>query len=166
MGHSVSEEGLKADDDKINAIVNMPDPHDIASLQRFLGMTKYLSQYIPNESIITAPLRELLKKNAEWAWSDKQATAIKELKRMLVSKPVLAFYDVNKAVTLQCDASQSGLGACLLQGNKPVAFASRSLSPAEKNYAQIEKELLAVVLAAEKFHQYHSLCTRKIHVYG
>ena len=87
IGHIVSEEGLKADDDKINAIVNMPDPHDIASLQRFLGMTKYLSQYIPNESIITAPLRELLKKNAEWAWSDKQATAIKELKRMLVSNP-------------------------------------------------------------------------------
>ena len=167
MGHIVSEEGLKADDDKINAIVNMPDPHDIASLQRFLGMTKYLSQYIPNESIITAPLRELLKKNAEWAWSDKQATAIKELKRMLVSKPVLAFYDVNKAVTLQCDASQSGLGACLLQGNKPVAFASRSLSPAEKNYAQIEKELLAVVFAAEKFHQYvygkHSVMVHSDH---
>ena len=86
---------------------------------------------------------------------------------MLVSKPVLAFYDVNKAVTLQCDASQSGLGACLLQGNKPVAFASRSLSPAEKNYAQIEKELLAVVFAAEKFHQYvygkHSVMVHSDH---
>ena len=154
MGHIVSEDGLKPDGDKINAIANMPDPHDVASLQRFLGMTKYLSQYIPNESIITAPLRELLKKNAKWVWSDKHADAIQKLKRSLVNKPVFAFYDVNKPVILQCDASQSGLGACILQDNKPVAFASRSLSPAEKNYAQIEKELLAVVFAAKKFHQY------------
>ena len=154
MGHIVTEDGLKADNEKINAIVNMPDPHDIASLQRLLGMTKYLSQYIPNESIITAPLRALLKKNAKWVWSNEHSTAITELKRLLVSSPVLAFYDVDKTVTLQCDASQYGLGACLLQENKPVAFASRALSPAEKNYAQIEKELLAIVFAAEKFHQY------------
>ena len=79
MGHIVTEDGLKADNEKINAIVNMPDPHDIASLQRLLGMTKYLSQYIPNESIITAPLRALLKKNAKWVWSNEHSTAITEL---------------------------------------------------------------------------------------
>ena len=60
----------------------------------------------------------------------------------------------NKAVTVQCDASQDGLGACLIQEGKPVAFASRSLSPAERNYAQIEKKLLSIVFACEKFHQY------------
>ena len=62
MGHLVTEHGLKPDDEKINAIANMPPPTDVLSLQRLLGMTKYLSQYIPNESTITAPLRELLKK--------------------------------------------------------------------------------------------------------
>ena len=67
---------------------------------------------------------------------------------------MLAFYDVNKAVTVQCHASQDGLGACLIQEGKPVAFASRSLSPAERNYAQIEKGLLSIVFACEKFHKY------------
>ena len=154
MGHFVTEEGLKPDDDKIKAIVNMPPPCDVPSLQRFLGMTKYLSLYIPNESAITSPLRILLKKGCEWKWSADQEEAIEKLKRALVSKPVLAFYNVNKSVIMQCDASQAGLGACLIQDGKPVAFATRSLSSAEKNYAQIEKELLAIVSASEKFHQY------------
>ena len=61
MGHLVTEHGLKPDDEKINAFVNMPPPTDVSSLQRLLGMKKYLSQYIPNESTITAPLRKLLK---------------------------------------------------------------------------------------------------------
>ena len=65
MGHFVTKEGLMPDDQKIDAIVNMPPPIDVPSLQRFLGMAKYLSQYIPNESSITAPLRKLLKKNSE-----------------------------------------------------------------------------------------------------
>ena len=154
MGHFVTKEGLMPDDQKIDAIVNMPPPIDVPSLQRFLGMTKYLSQYIPNESSITAPLRKLLKKNSEWTWDNEHDEAIAKLKLALISKPVLAFYDVNKAVTVQCDASQDGLGACLIQEGKPVAFASRSLSPAERNYAQIEKELLSIVFACEKFHQY------------
>ena len=67
---------------------------------------------------------------------------------------MLAIYDVNKSVIVQCDASQAGLGACLAQEGRPVAFASRSLSPAEMNYAQTEKELLSIVFACEKFHQY------------
>ena len=144
MGHLVTEHGLK----------HMPLPTDVPSLQRLLGMTKYLSQYIPNESTITAPLRELLKKNAEWTWEGEHEEAIERLKRTLVSKPVPAYYDDNKPIIIQCDASQAGLGACIAQEGKPVAFASRSLFPAEKNYAQIEKELLSIVFACEKFHQY------------
>ena len=154
MGHLVTEEGLKPDDDKIKAIVNMLPACDVPSLQRFLEMTKHLSQYIPNESAITSPLRILLKKGCEWKWGADQEEAFEKLKRALVSKPVLAFYNVNKPVIMQCDASQAGLETCLVQDGKLVAFASRSLSSAEKNYAQIENELLAIVFASEKFHQY------------
>ena len=79
--------------------------------------------------------------------------AVERLKRALVSKPVLAYYDVNKPVIIQCDASQASLEACLAQKGRPVAFASRSLSPAEMNCAQIEKELLSIKFACEIFHQ-------------
>ena len=132
----------------------MPKPTDVNSLQRLLGLIKYLAQYIPNESAITEPLGELLKKDAEWDWQPEHDKAIERLKAVLTSKPVLAFYDVNEPVTIQADASQSGLGACLMQKGKPVAYASLAMTSAEQNYAQIEKEMLAICFATSKFHQY------------
>ena len=76
-----------------------------------------------------------------------------EIKLLVVSIPVLAFYDTRKYVTIQCDASQNGLGATLLQEGRSVSYASRALTSAENNYAQIEKELLAIVFACERFDQ-------------
>ena len=154
MGNLVSSTGLKPDPKKVEAIINMPQPSDVPSLQRLLGMIKYLSQYIPNESAITAPLRELLKKDAEWSWNHEHDRAMDKLRDILSSEPVLAFYDVTRPVTIQADASQSGLGAGLLQDGKPVAYASRSMTSAEENYSQIEKEMLAMCFATSKFHQY------------
>ena len=73
---------------------------------------------------------------------------------MISQVPVLAFFDPEKEVTVQCDASQSGLGAVLMQEGKPVHYISRAMTSAEKNYAQVEKELLAIVFACERFDQY------------
>ena len=154
MGNLVSSDGLKPDPKKIEAIVNMPKPTDVNSLQRLLGLIKYHAKYIPNESAITEPLRELLKKDAEWDWQPEHDKAIERLKAVLTSKPALAFYDVNEPVTIQADASQSGLGACLMQKGKPVAYASRAMISAEQNYARIEKKMLAICFATSKFHQY------------
>ena len=117
-------------------------------------MVKYLAQYIPNESAITEPLRELLKKEEEWAWHSEHDKAIEKLKAVLTNKPVLALFDVKQPVTIQADASQSGLGACLMHRGKPVAYASRAMTIAEQNYAQIEKEMLAICFATRKFQQY------------
>ena len=154
MGNLVTRQGLKPDIKKLDAILNMPQLTDVNSLQRLLSMTKFLSPYIPNESTITAPLQTLLKKGVPWNWTVKQDEALAKLKAMLSSPPVLAFYDVTKPVTIQSDASQSGLGACLMQDSKPVAYASRSMTSAEKKCAQIEKEMLSIVFAVQKFHQY------------
>ena len=154
MGNLVSSDGLKPDPKKIEAIVNMPKPTDVTSLQRLLGMIKYLAQYIPNESAFTEPLRELLKKDAEWAWHPEHDKAIEDLKAVFTNKPVLAFFDVKQPVTIQADASQTGLGACLMQRGIPVAYASRAMTRTEQNYAQIEKEMLAICFATSKFHQY------------
>ena len=76
------------------------------------------------------------------------------VKEMIISAPVLAYYDVTKPVVIQCDAPKRGLGAALLQEGRPVAFSSRVMSQTEQNYAQIEKELLAIVFACEEFDQY------------
>ena len=79
---------------------------------------------------------------------------MREVKRLITNHPVLRYYDVTKEVTLQCDAPQSGIGAALLQEGQPVAFTSRALTATERNYTQIEKELLAIVHACEQFDQY------------
>lgn len=84
----------------------------------------------------------------------EQENSFNELKSLCSQKPVLAFYDVNKPVEIQCDASKDGLGAVLIQAGRPVAYSSRSLSDTEKRYAQIEKEMLSIVHASTKFHCY------------
>lgn len=76
------------------------------------------------------------------------------MKKMVTQTPVLKFYEPKKELVIECDASEHGFGAALMQEGRPLAFASRALTPAERNYAQIEKELLAIVFAAERFHQY------------
>ena len=115
-------------------------------------LNTYLNSF--NESDITAPLRMLLKQDATWEWCHEHTVAIETLKSVLTQKPTLKFYDVQKPVCIQADSSQHGLGACLLQEGQPVAYASRALTSAEVNYAQLEKELLAICFACSKFYQY------------
>jgi hypothetical protein len=103
---------------------------------------------------LSKPLRELLKKEVVFRWDFEQQKAFEQLKYILTAAPVLRFYDPSKALTLTVDASKDGLGAALLQEGAPVAYASRSLNNTQKCYAQIEKEMLAIVYGAKKFHQY------------
>ena len=90
----------------------------------------------------------------EWHWDEPQETAFEQLNEAVSVSPILRYYNLREKVTIQFDASQHGLGAVLLQGEQPVAYASRALTPTEENYAQIEKELLAIVFACEKFDAY------------
>ena len=154
LGHIVSKDGLRPDPEKIEAINSMPDPADREGVQRLIGTLNFLRSYIPNMSACTEPLRILLKSDTQWAWTKEQAESFKVIKRLLTSEPVLQYFDMTKETHLQVDASKSGLGAVLLQDNKPVAYASRSLTETETNYPQIDKELLAVVFGCERFHNY------------
>jgi hypothetical protein len=154
IGHTITRHGLKADNTKIEAIQQMPTPNDRKELERFLGMVNYLGKFVPQLSTVSTPLRDLLKQDKEWQWLKQHQDAVDELKRLVTQAPVLAFYDVTKPVKLAVDSSQYGLGAVLLQDEKPVAYASRSLTECETRYAQIEKELLAVVFGLEHFHYY------------
>lgn len=154
LGHIISEEGIAVDPEKVQAITKMATPTDKTELKRYLGMVKFLSQYIPHESEITAPLRNLLREEVTWSWQPTHAEAVQRINKALTSAPVLAPYDVGKPVRIQADASQHGLGAVLMQENRPVAYASRALTETERRYAQIEKELLAVCYGCEKFRQF------------
>jgi hypothetical protein len=163
LGHKLTGEGVPPDQSKVEAIINMPAPQDKAGVQRLLGMVNYLAKFIPGMSEITAPLRELLKKNVHWHWTEKHQEAFEKIKEILSTNRVLRYYDVTKPVILQTDASSKGLGAVLLQDGFPIAYASRSMTATQVRYAQIEKELLAVVFACERFHQYIYGKTVEVH---
>jgi hypothetical protein len=132
----------------------MSPPTDVAGVHRLLGMAQYLGKFLPHLSDLTKPLRELTQKESVWVWDHPQKGAFEALQRAVTSTPVLRYYNLQEEVTLQCDASQSGLGAALMQNGQPVAYTSRALTPTETCYAQIEKELLAIVFACDRFEAY------------
>ena len=154
IGHVATADGLRVDPRKVRAINEMPRPTDVAAVQRLLGLTQYLAKFLPRLSDMTKPLRELTAKDVDFQWDEPQQTAFDALKAAVTNTPVLRYYNLEEEVTLQCDASQSGLGAALMQNGQPVAYASRALTSAETRYAQIEKELLAVLFACQRFDAY------------
>ncbi len=154
VGHLLTEDGLKPDPEKIRAITEMQIPSNVKDLQRFLGMVCYLSKFVSRLSELALPLQHILHADTAWTWDSIHQRASDNLKTAISSAHALQFYDVHKPVTLSCDSSFGGLGAACLHDGLPVAYASRSLTKAEQSYAQIEKELLAVTFACNKFHDY------------
>ena len=139
------------DPEKVNAVHALPAPTNVTELQEFHGMVTYLCPFIHGLSTLTAPLQELLRKDADFTWNASYEAAFQQA---IVSNSSLRYSDLLLSVTIQVDASQVGLDAALLQDNKPIAFASKTLTDAECRYANIEREILAVVFGAERFHTY------------
>ncbi len=154
MGHLITKDGLQTDPEKVRAIRDMQAPRSFEELRRFLGLVNYLSKFLPNVADATMPMRNLTKKGVPWLWSASQQASFEKVKTLVTNTPVLTFYNTNKELVLENDASEYGIGSVLLQEGKPVAYASRSLSDAERRYAQIEKEMLAIAFGLEKFHHY------------
>ncbi|PIK55858.1 hypothetical protein BSL78_07250 [Apostichopus japonicus] len=152
FGLLYSKDGVQPDPDKIKAIQALKAPQTCKQLQEFLGIATYMAPFIPNLSSHTAILRELMKKDAQFEWTDAQQKEFETIKELICRATTLAYFDPKKDTILQVDASLSGLGAALLQEDKPICFASRALTDTEKRYANIEREMLAVVYACEKFH--------------
>ena len=154
LGHIVSDQGLRPDPKKIQAILELPNPTNKTEIQRLQGSVQYLARFLPRLSDSFEPLRRLTHTDEPWVWNEEHDQAMKEIKNLLTTAPILTYYDPEKALVIQCDASKSGLGATLLQEGQPVAYASRALTQTEQRYAQIVKEALAIVFSLERFHQY------------
>ena len=154
MGHCLTAQGLKPDPSKVEAILKMESPKTKEDIERLNGTVNYLAKFLPKLSQVMEPLRRLTQKGIEWYWGKAEEKAFTEVKKLVTQAPVLAYYSPKKELVIQCDASSLGLGAALLQEGQPIAFASRALTDPETRYATIEKEMLAVVFALEKWHQF------------
>ena len=141
FGHIWSADGLRPDPVKTQGIRDIPSPDSREELGTVLGMATYLGQFVPNPSDVTTPLPDLTKKENDFIWDAVSEEAYNSMKQLLCKEPgpVLAYFDPQKDVGLQCDASQKGMGAALLQERHPISYASRCMTSAEQNYGQIEK---------------------------
>ena len=134
-GMIFSKAGVSSDPKKVQALKELPPPSNVAKLSTFLGMMNYLSRFIKDFSTIGEPLIRLTKKDADWVWAFEQDAAFSSLKNLLVENACATYFDVKKATLLIVDASPTGLGSILIQDDRAIAFASRSLSDVESRYS-------------------------------
>ena len=159
LGHVVSEEGVRTDPAKLQAVLEFPVPTNVKQLRSFLGLTSYYRRFIPQFAKIAGPLHALTKKSSDFMWTAVCQGAFEKLRSLLTSAPVLAYPDFCVPFILETDASGNGLGAVLAQRQndgliRPIAYASRSLQEHEKRYGVTELEGLGVVWAVKHFRPY------------
>ena len=159
LGHVISAEGLHQSPKKVKAITEMPTPQDVTQLRAFLGMVQYYARFLPDLATHLAPLHRLLQKEVKWSWGAEEEASFRVVKEMLLQDKVLVHYDPDLPLVLATDSSSYGLGAVLSHRTpegeeRPIAYASRSLSETEKKYSQIKKEALSLVWGVKKFQTY------------
>ncbi|GFT35704.1 retrovirus-related Pol polyprotein from transposon 17.6 [Trichonephila clavipes] len=154
----ITQKGIEVDPEKVASILDIPPPKNVKELQSFLQTCSWFRRYIQDFAKISRPLSYLTKKKVKWQWGFDQQNAFQTLKNSLTTPPLLKQADCTKPYIIRTDASNYALGAVLLQGEgsdeHPIEYASRLLTPAERNYSTTEREALAVVWALKKFRGY------------
>lgn len=159
LGYKIDARGLHPVQDKVQAITDAPKPVNVTQLKSYLGLLSYYSRFLPNLTGTLASLYKLLRRNAKWTWAKEQQEAFEASKQLLTSSQILVHFDPKLPLIVACDASNYGIGAVLAHqfpdgSERPIGYVSRTLSAAEVNYSQIEKEGLACVFGVKKFHSY------------
>ena len=154
LGHIFSRDGVTIDQDRVKALFEIPEPTDKKAVQRMLGCVNYMGRFIKNRAALEEPLRKIICNDVSFTWGDEQREAWINIISLLSKPPTLAYFDPEKELVLTTDASSKGLGGELRQGDNVLGYVSSSLNETQQNYAQIEKELLAIVFAVKKFHHY------------
>lgn len=157
--------------DKVRAIKEAPAPKDVSQLKSFLGMMNYYAKFLPNFSTelhVLMYVYDLLRKGRKFESNEECEDTFRKAKELLSDDRVLTLYDPDKPIVISCDASPYGVGAVLSHeiGNveKPILFASSTLSQSERKYAQLHREGLAVIWSIKKFHKY--IYGRKVIIYS
>ena len=159
LGHVVGQGEVLPLDAKVQAIREFEVPKNKKSLMRFLGMIGFYRRFCKNFSDVAVPLTELLKKDVQYEWTEERQSVFDQLKELLVHSPILASPNFDTPFKLYCDASDVGIGAMLAQDDEegvehPVSFYSKKLNKAQKGYATVEKEALALLLALKHYDVY------------
>jgi hypothetical protein len=159
LGLIISEGEIRMDPVKLKAIKDWPTPKTVKDIQKFLGFCNFYRRFVQDYSQVARPLFDLTRKTSPWNWSQACDHAFATLQRTMTTSPVLALPDYDRAFTLVTDASDYATGAILEQNDAlgrshPVAYYSKSLQPAERNYEIHDKELLAIIRALQHFRHY------------
>lgn len=158
LGHIITSDGVKPNPEKIRAITNYPIPKTTKEIKGFLGLLGYYRKFIKDFAKITKPFTNCLKKGVKIEHNETFIKTFEDCKNLLTNDPILQYPNFEMPFNLTTDASNYALGGILSQGtigsDKPIAYASRTLNPAEQNYSTIEKELLAIVWATKYFRPY------------
>jgi transposase InsO family protein len=158
LGHVIDAEGLHPTEDKVKTIQEAQPPKDKSQLKSFLGLLMFYSRFIPFHAKLLAPLNRLLRDNVNWKWGQLEEGAFCAAKKALLNSQTLVHYDSELPLYLSCDASSYGVGAVLSHKigghDRPVAFASATLSKAQQNYSQLDKEAFSIIFGLKRFRQF------------
>ena len=154
LGHVVSAQGISPDPSKVQLVQDWPMPGNVADLRSFMGLASYFRKFLPDFASSTACLTRLFKKDVRWDWTPACQAAFDTVKALLTSAPVLKLPDHSQEFTIIADASGVGIGAVLLQGDRPIAFDGRKLTDTELKWSATEQEMLAVVHHVQKWRCY------------
>ena len=149
LGHIVSEEGIRPNPEGIEKVKNWPTPQCVKHVQQFLGLANYFRKFIQGYSKLATPLTDLTKKEVKWNWTSKCQDTFDHIKECLTIAPLLKMPDPGKPFKVIADASQTAVGAVLMQDHHPVCYASRKFIPAELNYSVTDQEALASIHAIQ-----------------
>lgn len=158
-GYRITKEGVQKTPSKIKEIENIPRPKNKHDLRVFLGLVNYYARFISNLSTIIHPLNNLIKDSVDWKWDSDCEKAFLWVKKEMNSDRVLMLYNPKLPLTLATDSSQYAVGAVLSHilpdgTEKPIQFASQTLSPTQRKYSNIDREAYAIIFGVRKFYQF------------